>query len=370
MGYLLITACFGYEFAHFPVGPATLTLDRLALAILLGAYVLQRGLGRTARRPLEPVDLLLMSLLGLLAVSPLWGEVPINSKSLALRLVGGYAVPFLVYWIARQTVLDRGKISQIHGFFAVLGVYLGVTGLLEITGQWWAVFPAHIADPNIGEHFGRARGPMVHAVSYGLYLGVGLLAAWIWQWRFHGLGRLALLLPVPVMLAGVYGSYTRSVWMGVGLGLVLVLALTLHGAWRWLAVGGAISAAMLVAATKMDALVSFDRELPASYTGKSVELRGEIAYVSWKMFLNRPVLGFGFDQFPQAKLPYLADRSTTLNLEATRVYVHHNTFLSLLTETGLVGLGLMLAVLVLWGRMGWRLACAADLPDWARARER
>ena len=207
---------------------------------------------------------------------------------------------------------------------------------------------------------------MVHAVSYGLYLGVGLLAAWIWQWRFHRLGRLALLLPVPVMLAGVYGSYTRSVWMGVGLGLLLVLALTLHGAWRWLVVGGAISAAVLVAATKMDALVSFDRELPASYTGKSVELRGEIAYVSWKMFLDRPILGFGFDQFPQAKLPYLSDRSTALNLEATRTYVHHNTFLSLLTETGLVGLGLMLAILALWGRMGWRLACRADLPDWAR----
>ena len=28
----------------------------------------------------------------------------------------------------------------------------------------------------------------------------------------------------------------------------------------------------------------------------------------------------------------------------------------------------MLAVLALWGRMGWRLACQADLPDWARAR--
>ncbi len=97
---------------------------------------------------------------------------------------------------------------------AGLGVYLGVTGVLEITGQWWAVFPAHIADPNVGLHFGRARGPMVHAVSFGLYLGIGLLAAWLWQWRFGRLGRLLLLLPAPIMLAGLYGSYTRSVWMG------------------------------------------------------------------------------------------------------------------------------------------------------------
>ena len=43
LGYLLITACFGYEFAHFPAGPVNLTLDRLAMAILLGAYVVQAG---------------------------------------------------------------------------------------------------------------------------------------------------------------------------------------------------------------------------------------------------------------------------------------------------------------------------------------
>ena len=43
LGYLLITACFGYDFAHFPLGSWNLTLDRLALAALLGAYVVQRG---------------------------------------------------------------------------------------------------------------------------------------------------------------------------------------------------------------------------------------------------------------------------------------------------------------------------------------
>ena len=92
-----------------------------------------------------------------------------------------------------------------------------------------------------------------------------------------------------------------------------------------------------------------------------------MAYVSWKMFLDHPLLGAGFDQFLKGKLPYLADRTTSLNLEATRLEVHHNTFLSLLTESGLVGLGLMLAVLILWGRTAWRLARDSRLPDWARA---
>ena len=49
-----------------------------------------------------------MALLGLLAVSPLWGEVPINSKSLVLRLVGGYAIPF-------SSIGSPGRPSSIAG---------------------------------------------------------------------------------------------------------------------------------------------------------------------------------------------------------------------------------------------------------------
>jgi O-antigen ligase len=199
-----------------------------------------------------------------------------------------------------------------------------------------------------------------------MYTGVGLLAVWVWQGRFGRLGRLLLMTSVPVILAALYGSYTRSVWMGTGLGVFLVLALTLHGGWRSLVLGGLLSASLLLALTRMDSMVSFQRELPGSYAGKSVELRGEIAYVSWKMFLDRPLLGFGFDQYPRAKLAYLADRSTTLDLEATRECVHHNTFLSLLTETGLTGLALYVAILATWARSAWRLARRADLPDWIR----
>ncbi len=39
----------------------------------------------------------------------------------------------------------------------------------------------------------------------------------------------------------------------------------------------------------------------------------------------------------------------------------------MLTETGLVGLGLFLAILALWGRTAWRLASDRGLPDWVRA---
>jgi len=62
------------------------------------------------------------------------------------------------------------------------------------------------------------------------------------------------------------------------------------------------------------------------------------------MFLDRPLLGVGFGQLLEAKKAYLADRSTDLNLEATRDYIHHNGFLSILTETGLIGVAIYLAL--------------------------
>jgi O-antigen ligase len=167
--------------------------------------------------------------------------------------------------------------------------------------------------------------------------------------------------------AGLFYSFTRSVWLGTTLAIVVLLVLTLRG-WRRVGVlAGLAVAGLLVAATQLDRIVAFDRtDNTATQTQESVGLRGSFAYVSWQMFLDRPLLGVGFGQFPSAKLPYLSDRSTEMRLEAIRPMVHHNTYLSLLTEVGLVGLGLFLTVLALWAGGAWRLWNSAAKPSWQR----
>jgi len=370
LAFLVVGACFGHRFLSFDLGPIPLTLDRLVLVLLIAAYIVKRWLGHTARKPVTRTDLPLLIFVVLLILSGCyggWGGVQGQPFATVFRLIAGYLIPFTLYWIARQTPLNRSKCSLIHGTLAGLGVYLAVTGLLEITGQWWAVFPRYIADPEVGTHFGRARGPMVQSVSFGLHLAVCLLAAWVWRWRFGRLGTLAIVALVPLMLAGIFFSYTRSVWMGTGLGVLIVLGVTLRGQWRPLVLGGMISAALLLVTTRMDNLISFEREYEATYTGQSVSLRGSFAYISWKMFQDRPLLGVGFGQFPTAKLDYLSDRSTALNLEATRGRVHHSGFLSTLTETGLIGLALFLTILIGWARTSWLLCRDATLPNWVRA---
>ncbi len=367
--YLLVASCFGYPFLHFDVGPTVVTLDRLLIVGLSAAYVVQRSLGRTDPKPLQTVDKLLLAFLAVLTISTFtheWQVVAIGNAPPVWRLATGFIMPAILYWIARQSWLSERRVTFVHGALACFGIYLGVTGLAEVTHQWWLVFPSYIADSTVGLHFGRARGPMVQAVSYGLFLGVTMLAAYVWRSRWNRLGQIVWLLVIGVELAALACTYTRSVWIGTTLAIVVALALTLRGIWRPIVVGGLVATALAISVIQLDSLANLQREGAATDARTSADMRASFTYVSWQMFLDRPILGFGFGQFFREKLPYLSDHGTPLQLELIRDYIHHNTYLSLLTETGLVGLVLFLAILIGWARRGWRLA-HSDNPAWVRA---
>jgi O-antigen ligase len=130
--------------------------------------------------------------------------------------------------------------------------------------------------------------------------------------------------------------------------------------------GGLVAAGLLLAVAQWDRLLGFEREQSAADTRRSGDMRLSFAYVSWTMFLDRPLWGCGFGQYPHAVLPYLADRSTELNLESIRGYSHHSTLLCLLVENGLLGLGLFLGLLAGWARAAWQVYRSPRSPDWAR----
>lgn len=369
VAFLVAGCCFNEYFVRFDVGPITLTLERLVLATLMATYVAQRWLGRADPKKLQNADILLAGFLGVLFVSLFTGESFRGLKGEVppmWRFLAGYLMPAILYWIARQSRLTENRVYHVLAVLGCLGLYLSLTGMLEIAGQWALVFPRHIADPKLGLHFGRARGPMLQSVSFGTFVCAGLFATWLWRDRLNRWGRAAIWMSLPLFVAGVYFSYTRSVWMGLGLGLLIMAAFTLHKSWRPLVLTGMIGGAVMLAAFKSDAILGFQREYSASDTRDSASLRISFAYVSWQMFLDRPVLGVGLGRFAQEKLPYLADRSTEIPLERIRELVHHNHYLSLLTETGMIGLSLFLALLAVWAVDAWKIARHPGTPDWIR----
>ena len=130
-------------------------------------------------------------------------------------------------------------------------------------------------------------------------------------------GQLLLIGIAMLLLAGLYCTMTRSVWMGGILALALAVGLALPWNWRLPLLGGGVLAVALVAATQWENLLSFKRDeaLAADKTAESVELRPIMTVVAWHMFLDRPLWGCGYWQYKTEHRNYLSDRSTDLPLE-------------------------------------------------------
>lgn len=368
LAVLLAGTCFGHAFFHLPTKPIPVTIDRLLWLLLVAQYILWRGLGKTQSKPLAWSDALLIAFLCLLGFSTFTHDWEAGGYQPAARLLFFYLMPFGLYWIARQSGLwERGTLAMFAAF-AVFGLYLAATAVAERTGTNALVLPGYIASPEYPEFLGRARGPLLSPIGNGILLGT-CLAALMMAWPRAGrLGKLGVLLLVLMLSAGVAATMTRSVWIGAGLGALLIVLAALPWNYRAALLVGCVAAGVALTTTRWDSLLAFkrDKALSAQETAESVQLRPILARVAWNMFRERPLWGCGYGQYVSASREHLGDRTTDLPLEKARPYIQHNTFLSLLTETGASGAGLFLAVLALWTRDAWRLWRLQNAPLWAR----
>jgi hypothetical protein len=415
---LVLNGCFNYQLVSFELGPLTWTLDRIAVVGLAAAYGFQRWRGGTDAKALGAADWLLAALLALLVANTLLAGPRSDAGYVpgGWRLVAGYLVPATLYWAARESRLTERGVTWLLGVLAVLGVYLAVTAVLEISERWDLVFPPHVADPSLGVHFGRARGPMLHSVSLGLYLGVGGLAAAELLGR-RPLRRGLLCALLPLLLAGLLFTYTRSIYLGVALAAIVWCSLTLPRPWQRVAAGSVVAGLLALtfsqhgvlafqrgsraASPAIDEIAAADetafaapsavpapqlggggdspgadpgqpslaeaaalRETPEA-TRHSAYMRLVFAWVSWQMFRDRPLFGFGLGHFGAAKLAYLDDAPASLDVRSTRLREHHIHYLGLLTEAGAIGLGLFLALVASWARVAWLLRGNPHAPPWA-----
>ena len=371
--YLIVACCLSGYFWSIDAAGLTWSLDRFFLAFLLFAFALQWKAGRADPKPFTRAEMFLAAFFALLLFSTFtsdWRKVGPDDESILMHLVNGYLVPVIVFLLARTAQLNEKHLRHVYIALGCFGVYLVLTAIGEAAGAWALVFPKYIADADLGTHFGRARGPMLQSARLGMYLiacGGALAAIWTWsgKWTRRGVVLAAVLLPL--FLLAVYFTYTRSVWLGAGIALFIVMMATLNNRWRTLTIIGALGMAAMVVAIKGDKLIAFERDTSAAHTAESTYMRASFAYVSWLMFQDKPITGFGFGQFPEESTYYLGDRATELQLEQIRGYIHHNTYLSLLVELGVFGLLLNLAVFVCWLWQAASLWRDRSLPFWVRS---
>jgi O-antigen ligase len=352
---IIVGSCFGYAFWHAE-GGLPITADRAIIGALVGMYIVRRRWGRVDPKPLGSAEWVLFAFLLVLALSTFSHNWKAGRGEPAAHLVFYWLMPAVVYWIARQSPVNDRTLRLMWASLAAFGIYLTCTALAEATGQMWAVFPSYIASSN-SEYFGRARGPFLNPAEMGIFLTICLAAALTFWSSFHRAGQLALLAFTVATLAGIYGTLTRSAWMGGALGLAVFIGLSIPRQWRSMFLAGVVVGALALIATSWDSLFNLKRDvnLDAAASADSAELRPILAKVAWDMFSDRPLFGCGFGQYDREKMPYLADRSSDLPLEKTTPYVQHNAFLALLVETGLIGGGLFVLLLLLSIRNAWQL---------------
>ena len=214
----------------------------------------------------------------------------------------------------------------------MVGLYLGLTALLETVGPKSLIFPSYIDDPAVGIHYGRARGPFVEAAGNGLsmfFCGVAAALALV-QWRRHRwLPTVALVL----CAAGIVFTLTRQVWIAGALGTVVAMA-SQPGPRRWLvpvvlsAAVGVLGLLAFVPGFSHRAQSRLDSKLPVWDRLNSNE-------AALRMIGERPLVGFGWYEFQPHSIAYYRlarDRPITI---VGRV---HNVFLGYAVDLGVLAL--------------------------------
>lgn len=342
--------------AFFAVdGPIQISLDRVLWAAMFGLAAIGWRMGEVKFPTLTRMDWMVVGIVGWFFVRTLGGGPIPDGSSPTARWLFYIAMPAGMYAIARLITIHQQDVRWMIGGLIGLGLYLAMTAVFEVYGMHGLVFPRYIVDGEVWEFFGRGRGPLMNPSGNGFILSACLTAACVMFVYAGRRGKLIYAIIAGILLLGVYATLTRSAWMG-GIGAMGLVALVYSP--RWVRVLGLASVVLLGGALVLglkDQLVQMkrDKNLTAADAEKSMALCPLLAIVAFEMFKDRPITGHGFGHYYAFKDPYHSIRTYDLPLEVARPYHQHNVFLSVLVDTGLVGLSLfggwiLMAVLNAW----------------------
>ncbi len=345
---LVTGICFGPEFFQVSL----LTLDRLLVGVLVVAYLLLRRSEIFEPKPLCTWDVVFLVFLGWLAFSTITHDWRAENLKAASRLIFYYLFPAAMYWIGRESAVSPKVLRGLYLAVALFGLYLAITSIAEWKQIYGVVFPRYIINSTSTEFLGRGRGPLLNPSGNGILLCLGMGSLLMLWPRMGKAGRIALVMAFGIFGLGVLGTLTRCVWLGAAMGVGTVILMAFPRRLKFgVIVSGTLIMSLLVGLNWQN-LKQFkrDKNVSAADMAQSASIRPVLAYIAWEMFKDKPIVGVGFGQYKQHDKFYFERGRTNLNLEIGRPYHQHNVFLTILTETGLIGMNLQVLVLLIWCR--------------------
>ncbi len=368
MAVLIAGIIVGPQFYSFSLGIG-MSIDRLLLLLGCGLCGLRILQGEAKLPKLRKVDMLLGMFCVWIFASTIGTDVPTGSEPPRSRWMTFILMPTILYFLARCSVIRSSDCKHLLTVLVGLGVYLGITGICEVSNLHFLVFPRFIVDPNNWEFLGRARGPILNPTGNGTVLTAAFAAALARVVHCKQLEQVGYITAAGIIGLGIVATLTRSVWLG---GFLVVATFGWIYFRRFLPAVGLVGAAAVIGLSVMPSQIDImnikrDKHLSAADAKKSVELRPVLAMVAWEMFKDHPLKGHGYGGYFESSPPYLAKRSQDAAFDVVRPYMQHNVILSLLIDSGLVAVGLFLSWTVLTCLTAYRLVRFRAATDDQRA---
>lgn len=264
-----------------------------------------------------------------------------------------------VLWLLKRSRYDE------RAFLWILGTVIAAT----LVAFAWGCWRLYVTKANIFLEL-NSVGYFNHSAVYlGIVFGTSLSVALAYWDKLGAAGKAALGIAVIALLGSVFVTASRA---AVGAVVLLVFAIVAaFGVRGRINVRKGLTIASLVVVITLAGFPGvLDRTVDTTVDGIPFSYRDNLwsnALVEWR---QHPLFGVGMGNFGRISLDQLQEwnKSWDWKIRPTaegRSSHAHSLYLTTLAERGLVGFGVLLAVLVAWGvALARGLPAARDPLDW------
>jgi len=313
-----------------------ISLYRIMWILLILAFLVQIAFKERDFLPITKIEIMMILFCIICLISMIRaGTIFSREHGLVLRnFLNGYAIPFSMFFLAKHIVKDEQRIKKAFQILLIIGVYLALTGIFENFHITTLVYPRYIINPNIGIHWGRARGPFLQAAVNGTVLGMALMPSiYLVLYKQSKLSRIFYGIPIVLTPITIFFTYTRAAWLGFIISIFIV-ALFCPRLRKIFSL--AIFITVVIVILNWSNVMSKDRTAGGITAIGPIGDRIHLYAASLRMFLDRPIFGFGFNTFQKFSPEYF---HKIRGVPFVGVGLgQHDTLVSILVELGLVGL--------------------------------
>jgi hypothetical protein len=246
------------------------------------------------------------------------------------------------YFTALGKTSDRFPIA-FAGSLLWSGVVVAALALVDASTGWnpWT------HDVTGGDQVRRVVSTFGSPGALGTYLGVGVaFAVAILVWNGPRSMRLPAILLIGLSIPALYFTYTRGPILGIAAVATVMPLLATRARWASVLAFAAVGLLLFAGWKEITSSATYKARFGVTAT---VTTRAELADLQLELFRQKPLFGWGYNTFDQAKL---TSPTRDPGIEGIS---SHNTFLTVLVELGITGLVLLVLP---WAVISWRAIVA------------